>query len=196
VSVVPQPDDEGGEDTLGAPPAHTDVAALYARYHPRLLRHAHSVLTDHPDLAQDALMTVFSRLLRRQHEGKLTEQPNWEAYLLRAVRNACLDLLDASEKAHPVEEPAPDAATQLRAPADPTGDAVAQRLDDAAKRRRVSAALTALPPRLRQIVIQKTAHGRTNADIGRELGLTGQRIGQLHDQAIRQLREEVNRHDG
>ena len=43
------------------------------------------------------------------------------------------------------------------------------------------------------IVIGKEGYERTNRDLGKELGLTGQRVGQLYDQALEQLREEVNR---
>jgi DNA-directed RNA polymerase sigma subunit (sigma70/sigma32) len=43
------------------------------------------------------------------------------------------------------------------------------------------------------IVIGKEGYERTNRDLGMELGLTGQRVGQLYDQALEQLREEVNR---
>jgi len=43
------------------------------------------------------------------------------------------------------------------------------------------------------IVIGREFHERTNRDLGKELGLTGQRVGQLYDEALEQLREEVNR---
>ncbi|GGL76657.1 hypothetical protein GCM10011589_35910 [Modestobacter marinus] len=191
--MVPEPDQQG-RHARPAPPAHTDVAALYARHHPRLLRQAQRVLPgDQQHAAGDALMTVFGRLLQQQQDGSLTEQPNWEAYLLRAVTNACLDILKSSARTQPVEDPV-DVAGQERAPADPTGDTAAQRLDDATRRRRLDAALRTLPDRQREIVLQKAALERTNRDIGRELGLSGQRVGQLYDQAMRQLREEVNRH--
>jgi RNA polymerase sigma factor (sigma-70 family) len=45
----------------------------------------------------------------------------------------------------------------------------------------------------RVIVIAKYAHRRTNKEIGEKLNLTGQRVSQLHKEALERLKEEVNR---
>jgi RNA polymerase sigma factor (sigma-70 family) len=194
VSVAPQPEGEEGEGSSPAAPAYTDVAALYARHHGVLLRQAMSVLPeDLQDQAGDALMTVIMRLRRREQEGTLTEPANWEAYLVRAVTNACFDII----KKFPVHAPLEpnDDRIHRDAPSDPTGDEVAERIDNSANRRRIRAALESLAPRSHDIVIAKEVEGRTNRDIGKQLGISGQRVGQLYEKALRDLREEVKRHD-
>lgn len=197
MSLVPPPEDEEEVHAPSAASAHTDVAALYQRYHGTLLRQARSVLPAHlKDQASDARTMVFTRLVQQERDGTLTEQPNWEAYLVKAVKHACFDIIKITSKIEPTEQIVPDDADMHRAvPPDPTGDTAAERLDDAARGRRARAALHSLPARLREIVIARLG-GRTYRDIGKELGLTGQRVGQLHDEAMHALRKEVNRNDG
>jgi RNA polymerase sigma factor (sigma-70 family) len=197
VSVVPPPEYEEEDHAASAAPAHTDVAALYQRYHGTLLRQAMSVLPAHlKDQASDARTIVFTRLIQQQRAGTLTEQPNWEAYLVKAVKRACFDIIKITRKSQPTEQTVPDDADMHRAvPPDPTGDTAAERLDDAAQGRRARAALHSLPPRLREIVIARLG-GRSYRDIGKEVGLTGQRVGQLYDEAMHALRKEVNRSNG
>jgi len=197
VSLVPPPEDEEEHHAPSAAPAHTDVAALYQRYHGTLLRQATSALPAHlKDHASDARAMVFTRLVQQERDGTLTEQPNWEAYLVKAVKRACFDIIKITSKVQPTEQIVPDDAAMHRAVApDPTGDTAAERLDDAAQGRRARAALHSLPPRLREIVIARLG-GRSYRDVGKEVGLTGQRVGQLYDEAMNALRKEVNRHDG
>lgn len=48
-----------------------------------------------------------------------------------------------------------------------------------------------LPDRLREIVIQRWWHGQSFPAIGRAMGLTGQRVAQLHSRALNILRESL-----
>lgn len=188
---MPGPEDEEADHSSPAEPAHTDVAALYERYYGLLHRQAKSVLPeDLQDQATDALMTVFMRLRRHEQEGRLTEQPNWQAYLVTAVKRACFDII----KKFPGHEAlkSDDPRIERGLPADPTGDTVAERLDDDAMLRRARAALRSLEPRLRDIAIAKLA-GRSNRDIGRDHNISGQWVGKLYEQAMQAVREEVTR---
>jgi len=194
VSTAQQPDDADSE-LLSPPVTRFDVAALYRLHHGRLRRHAERALPD--DLRHEAdvaLMTVFTRLVNKQSLGQLTEQPNWEAYLVRAVTNACIDILKAAKNDTEIDDNDPRVHRDART--DPTGDTAAAALDRSVDAHRARDALDTLEPRLRAVVIGKVFHERTNRDLGTELDLSGQRVGQLYRQALQQLREEVNRHDG
>jgi RNA polymerase sigma factor (sigma-70 family) len=194
VSTAQQPDDADPE-LLSPPVTRFDVAALYRLHHGRLRRHAERALPD--DLCHEAdvvLMTVFTRLVNKQSLGQLTEQPNWEAYLVRAVTNACIDILKAAKNDTEIDDNDPRVHRDART--DPTGDTAAAALDRSVDAHRARDALDTLEPRLRAVVIGKVFHERTNRDLGTELDLSGQRVGQLYRQALQQLREEVNRHDG
>jgi len=195
VSTAQQPDDPESAETPPAPATRVDIGPLYVQHHGRLRRHALSCLSD--DLhheADKALMIVFTRLLDSKKKGQLTEQNNWEAYLVRAVTNACLDILKTTKDDQEIDQD--DPRVHRDALPDPTGDTAADRIDRAAKARLAKPILDALEPRLRTIVLGKLIDKRTNRELGAELGLTGQRIGQLYDQTMQQLQEEVNRHHG
>lgn len=172
-----------------------DLAALYQRYHDRLSRHARWCLPSSLQHEVDpAIMTVFTRLVDARATGRLKESKSWEAFLVAAVTNACRDIVKAARDNEKIDDS--DPRTHRDCETDPTGDAAVDHLEHAARVDLARAALQTLDGRSRTIVIGKEFHGRTNRDLGRELGLSGQRVGQLYDQAVRQLREEVTRnHD-
>ena len=169
-----------------------DLAALYQRYHHRLRRHAEWRLSASLQQEADAaLMTVFTRLVEARADGRLKEPENWEAFLITAVSNACRDIVKAARDNDEIDDSDPRAHRD--ADPDPTGDAAVDHLERAARVDHARAALETLDERARTIVIGREFHERTNRDLGKELRLTGQRVGQLYDQALKQLREEVNR---
>lgn len=183
---------EKGKAAAVTPP---DVGALYEEHHVRLRHHARARLPNNLRHEVDvALMTVFSRLVQARAENRLPSPRSWEAYLVTAVTRACLDIIKTARDNEEIDDG--DPRTHRDAEPDPTGDAAVDLVQYANRVALVSAALNTIDSRSRSIVIGKDGHGRTNRDIGIELGLSGQRVGQLHDQALRQLREEVNRnHD-
>jgi RNA polymerase sigma factor (sigma-70 family) len=169
-----------------------DLAALYQRYHDRLRRYAEwSLPSSLQHEADAALMTVFTRLVHARTTGRLKEPKNWEAFLVAAVTNACRDIVKTARDNEEIDDS--DPRTHRDAEPDPTGDAAVDHLEHAARVDRARVALETLDERSRTIVIGKEGYERTNRDLGKELGLTGQRVGQLYDQALEQLREEVNR---
>lgn len=181
VSTVP---DDAGTAPAVRPP---DVAALYAAHHGALRRVARSTLPLHLRAETDAaLMDVFTRLVQYAAEDRLPAPASWEAYLVTAVKNACREI----GRRWPVEDRQDGAADELdrRTAPDPTGDTAVDRavLTEALR------SLAEQDPRLRLIVLA-VHEGRSRQDIGRELGITGQRVGQLYKQSLTLLRdEEVN----
>jgi RNA polymerase sigma factor (sigma-70 family) len=180
------------EPAAPLPATRVDVAALYQQHHRRLRKHARQRLPNHLDHEADtALMTVFTKLLDMTIDGRLTEPDNWEAYLVRAVTNACHDIVKSTSK-NDEEIDEDDPRIHRDTPTDPTGDTAADRADRAGRTRLAKAALDTLEPRLRTIAFGILGHERSNRDLGIELGLTGQRVGQLCKTALQQLRDEVN----
>ena len=189
VSIVRRPGEAEPQPAAVRP---ADLAALYQRYHHRLRRHAAANLPASLQHEADvALMTVFTRLVKARSDGRLKEPRNWEAFLVTAVTNACRDIVKTARENEEID--VSDPRTHRDADPDPTGDAAVDHLEHAARVDRARAALEALGERSRTIVIGAEVYERTNRDLGKELGLTGQRVGQLYDEALEQLREEVNR---
>lgn len=189
MSRTPQPADVGPQPS-STDRTTPDVAALYQRHHGHLRRHAEQHLPVHlRHEAGAALSTVFMRLLTQERDGRLAAQDNWPAYLQTAVTNACTDIIRAT-RAH-LEIDDDDALVHRDTPADPTGDSVADQVDQTRTASRVRAAVNRLPERERRIVIGVVVDRRTNKHIGEELGITGQRVGQLFRTALATLAEEV-----
>jgi RNA polymerase sigma factor (sigma-70 family) len=136
-------------------------------------------------------MNVFTRIAGKRDTGSMEEPENWEAFLVTAVTNACRDIVKATHPAEEIDDSEPQ--THRGIEPDPTGDAAVDRLDHATRVDRAKAALETLDERSWVIVIGKNYFDRTNRDLGKELGLTGQRVGQLYDRAIKKLWEEVTR---
>lgn len=170
-----------------------DLAPLYEKYKDRLERHARAVLPHYlrPD-SENALMKVFAHLASLQAVDRLPEPDNWEAYLVRSVTNACKDILKARRET-PAQIDDDDPILYGDAQPDPTSQQVVDKLEKADRVRIVREAIQSLDERSQTIVIGKYYSGQNNRELGRRLGLTGQRVGQLHNEALRQLREEVNR---
>jgi RNA polymerase sigma factor (sigma-70 family) len=68
----------------------TSITELYERYHTAVYHTALRV-TGNPADAEDALQTVFLRIIKREKGSELESMP--EAYFRRAAANAALDLL-------------------------------------------------------------------------------------------------------
>jgi RNA polymerase sigma factor (sigma-70 family) len=187
---------EAGE-APGSTDGPADPGALYARYHGTLRTYAEKKLpTRLQSEAGTALSIVFERLVNYRKEGRMPRPSNWDAYLRGAVDNACKDL--AKTRQHEEVDDG-DPRIHRDVPHDPTGDSVLaqdENLEQAELADRAKVALDALDERSRAIVIAKHARRRTNKEIGEELNLTGQRVSQLHKEALKRLKEEVNRsHD-
>lgn len=193
--------DAAGDPEAGFAGVPPDLAALYQRHHARLRRVAFAALPLYLHSEVDvALMTVFCRLLQLESRDELPQPSSWEAYLVRAVKNVCVDMcrvrrddrhaeFDASALDH-------DSFAGRRRDGllDPTADMAVEGMDAEGRRERVRLAVGSLDERARVIVIG-SLDGLSNAELGRQLGISGQRVGQLYRQALEQLREELSRRD-
>ena len=145
-------------------------------------------------------MTVLTRLLSLATQNRLPQPANWEAYLVHAVKNACLDNRRARrDKQHAqLDTEHVDAQSYARqrrdGDLDPTAQHAVDNVDSQRQLVRARSALSRLDERTRTIV-DGVHLGRSNAELGRQLGITGQRVGQLYRQALEQLRGELTGSD-
>lgn len=66
---------------------------LYLQHKPAMLACAYKMLPHHPHLAEDAVHSVFLWVLQHMSIIKKLSEPALKAYLLKAVRNACISIL-------------------------------------------------------------------------------------------------------
>jgi RNA polymerase sigma factor (sigma-70 family) len=171
-----------------------DLAPVYAQFHARLRAVAITTLKGSGLDARAAVTTVFTRLCVRAEAGDLQlPRSGWEPYLVTAVRRASLDLLRQQRGDEPLDETSPEQAAAIRRAAepDPTGNTAAYTTDLARRRRQLQTALARIDERDRQILNLKHWHNATNRDIGKALGVTGQRVGQLYADALKKLKDEL-----
>lgn len=185
-------DGDSGESRF-AISASLDLAAVYLRYHAMLRNFAGKCLPSHLKSEEDiAVATVFTRLLAKQNHGTLGDIENWEAYLVTAVRNACRDIVKLKKNEEELDDK--DMRLHGNALSDPTSDSVIEEIMQKEKQAIVRVALESLDDQSRRIVAGKVENNLSNAEIGRQLGLTGQRVGQIAKQAFLRLRGELEQH--
>lgn len=191
-------DELAGEDPRG-PGAdarictRSDVAAQYARHHGQLETVARGYFQGrHDDLADEAVGIVFARLLELVEKGKLTDKGDlWWFYLRRAVINRCVDLIRREVKLRD-RFPEGNPEKPRIVDHDPLGDNIAD--DDQARTRqtKLNQALVNLSDR-QVTVLRYALEGWTNKDIGEQLGISGQAVGQQLKTIVNQLHEEVTK---
>jgi RNA polymerase sigma-70 factor (sigma-E family) len=154
--------------TLAAPPGadsadgeRLDLAALFRRHHLELVRLALLLVGDRPT-AEDVVQDVFARLQAR--DGRLAGRDDGGlAYARAAVVNGCRSVLRHR-------------ATVYRASAVLDGPGVQDSAEGQAllaeDRRRVLAALSALPRRRREVLVLRYYLGLSEAEIARTLGIS------------------------
>lgn len=69
-------------------------------------------------------------------------------------------------------------------------------LDAAEGHRELIEALEQLEPRELEAVVRRDLHGETAKEVGERLGVTGQRAGQLHQRALRNLADIIRKRRG
>jgi RNA polymerase sigma-70 factor, ECF subfamily len=162
-------------------PGGTDLEALFAAHHARVLQAAYRVTGNAGD-AEDVLQTVFLRLVRRE-EAVL--EPSPEAYLYRAAVNAALDLLRSRRRGPSV--PLEDAGQpRAGAGADPEelrrGREIEAWLRDAVGR---------LAPQSAEVFALHVFEGRSHEEIAEALGLSRNAVAVVLHRARRQLKREL-----
>jgi RNA polymerase sigma-70 factor (ECF subfamily) len=114
------------------------------------------MLGDRED-ARDATQTTFVKVF--EHLDSFDEHQRFFSWAYRILRNECLNMLRARRSTEPVSE-------QLQAP-----DGPMDRLERDERRRRVQAALLALPVEYREVVVLRHFAGLSYAEVGTTLGI-------------------------
>lgn len=168
---------------IGDEPTQVDVGALYYEYGGKIEDGARHVLEGNDADTFDAVQTVVLKLQDMHHRGVLTPRQDWAPYLWRAGRNAALDIITTQQKLgtwtvpldSAVDDGLADRVHDRTDGFDPVADRVVLRHDV----RRLWAAMDqlGLDARGRRVVTGYWVDDLTDADLGRELGITGQRVG-------------------
>lgn len=171
----------------------SDIAVQYKLNHEWLRRVAERFFDGkRPDLADEAIGLVFAHLLELVEENKLTNKgEGWRGYLRKAVLNRCVDLVRAEKKARE-RFPAGDSEESQFIDHDPVGDYAAA--EDLARRRqpRLNAAVAKLTDR-QVMIVRYVLNGYTNKQVGEELGISGQAVGDQLKTIIKRFQEEVTK---
>ncbi|MGW3562559.1 RNA polymerase sigma factor [Streptomyces sp. NPDC000941] len=132
------------------------IAALVSGAHPNVQRFAHSLCAtpeDAEDAAQEALIILYRKIGMLRASGALA------SWMFRIVRNECLRRARTMMRGHP---PLPDTAV------DSAEDEALRRLDTS----RVAAAVAALPPDQRRVLIMRDVQGHSGRSVADALGLS------------------------
>ncbi|MEZ4320388.1 MAG: sigma-70 family RNA polymerase sigma factor [Myxococcota bacterium] len=137
-------------------------AELYGRWRPRVTAYASRMLGGGPEveeLVTDAFVTLV--------EGRFEPSGSFRSYLFTVVQRKCLDhLRRQGTRGRVLPLLQPEAVT-------PDPEAVLDALRD---RDRVEAALDALPPEHRSLLLMYYAHGLSSREVGEATGLTDQQV--------------------
>jgi RNA polymerase sigma-70 factor (ECF subfamily) len=157
----------------------SELERCFQAHHGLVFRTAYRITGNAAD-AEDALQTVFLRMLRRTGEAEALE--NEESYLRRAAINAALDVVRARQADRSVE------LEELSAPP-PQGSGL--ELKQALLR-----AMAQLEPRRAEIFVLRFLEGFENPEIARLLGISQVLVAVLVHRTRQQLRKELRRYLG
>jgi len=150
---------------------------VYAQYRSQLKRAAHHIVGD-AHLAEDLVHDACVRALEAGAEAQAVRQPL--SYAHRVVRNLAID----QRRRHVLEArlfEAEDSGAEVPAPPAQTPEAMAIEREALAQ---LSRALSALPERVRRAFELYRVEGRTQREIGAELGMSAATVNQLIREAM------------
>jgi len=161
------------------------LETLFREHYAALCRFANRYLHDRAaaeDLVQDVFTSIWAGRLRLDVRGSL------RAYLFAAVRNRALNLRKHQlvERDWEQDEAIPDVRALHRAPARPD-----DLLDEAERRKRLRAALEALPERCRLVMQLRWEQQFSHAEIAEALGITVKGVERQLARGLRFLRERA-----
>ncbi|WP_235210956.1 MULTISPECIES: RNA polymerase sigma factor [Nocardia] len=173
------------------PNTFPDPAALYLKYRAAMRRKAAQVLHEAglADQAEDVVQDTFVSLIASPPSGEVR---NWEAFLIRCVRNKALDRIRSAA----VQHAGPSFDVQLHDGADRSEDLaedVVEALDNEEAGGRAWDAKAVLNTQQRRVLEEYVAHGRPRGEVARELGVTPARVSQIAKAAAELLKEAINR---
>jgi len=130
--------------------------------------------------AEDALQTVFLRLLRRGRNADPLE--NLESYLRRAAINAALDVVRARQSDQTVPLPEESSGQALAAPV---------QADISGLRQGLARAMSQLKPRQAEVFALRFLEGLSNREIAQSLGISQVLVAVIVHRTRQQLRREL-----
>ena len=167
-----------------------DIGPLYLQHKDTLHRVAASVLREvglqdeKEDVVLDAILSVM-----KSPPGD--EIRNWEAFLVRVVKNKAYDRIRAADVGHFGRTLDMDKDDQ----ADPD-DAIAG-VDETLDRARAGAlvwdSMAVLDERERHVIREHIQNQRPQGEVAEELGVSRPRVNQILKAALQKLREELGR---
>lgn len=163
-------------------PPPLDLEGIFQRHHGRVFAAAYRVTGSAQD-AEDALQTVFLRILKRSEELDLSPSPG--AYLRRAAVNAALDVVRARSRRGPV---AIEDAGPLEDTTEPDPE---RRQSDRELTSALRSALAQLTPHAAEIFTLRFLEGVSNKDIAEHLDMTQSAVGVALHRARNQVKEHM-----
>jgi RNA polymerase sigma factor (sigma-70 family) len=154
-----------------------ELGEVFARHRTQLKRAAHRILGD-PHLAEDAVHDAYLRAKETACTHAAVAQPL--SYVHRVVRNLAIDRYRRSALESQLFEPE-DGGALVAAPAARTPEAMAI---DRQELTLVARALAELPERVRRVFELYRLEGRTQREIGAELGLSAATVNTLIREAL------------
>jgi len=171
---------EASETELIARAIEGDTAAfgtLYERYLDAIYRYVYYGVTDHveaEDLTENVFLKAWQALPRFRPQGA-----NFRAWLYRIAHNAVVDRHRTHKPTATLEEIA-----QMQDPA-PVPEAVVETDQEI---RKLSAALSRLKPRLRQVILCRFISGLSHAETAEALGVSEGHVRVLQHRALKGMR--------
>lgn len=153
------------------------AGVLFDRYYDELFAFADRFLGD-PHAAADAVQDTFLRVLR--YGDSFSGRSTFRTWILRVVRNACLDLVHARRRDRELEAELP--------PADPAPPPT----EPDPRIARLRTAVDELPETRREVLVLRRFHGLSYAEIGELCGISEGAARVRAHRALRQLARELS----
>lgn len=159
------------------------VGVLFRDYGRTVFRAAYRITGDSDD-AEDVVQSVFLRLIRNEHVGRLSDTPG--PYLRRAATNAALDLIRRRKVAATVQwsDEAPDP------PADGVDDPF-HRLSNEELKVVLRRGLAELSPRMAEIFALRYLEGLDNPEIAEVVGTSTGTVAVTLHRARKTLQDHI-----
>ncbi|MEM4248629.1 MAG: RNA polymerase sigma factor [Candidatus Nanoarchaeia archaeon] len=160
-----------------------EISRLVAEHESELCRYAVRLLRD-SQLAKDAVQEAFIQYLRNSQGKASVEVANARAWLFKATRNKCLDILKSARHKHETTDENMHEWTDES----PAPDEIAEKND---MMEIVRKKLASLPERDRELLCLKLEHGRSYKEISEITGLSISNVGFILHTAIKRLAREL-----
>jgi RNA polymerase sigma-70 factor (ECF subfamily) len=158
---------------------HAAFIAVYEHMHARLFRFFLKRVYYH-DTAKELTQQSFIRLW--QYRQSLSSEHPLEKQIFIIARGLLINHLKKEATQKKLKA---DAGRQLPVQTEPAGDIVLERADE------VNAAIQALPPVRKRVIILKTFYGCTNKEIAQQLQISVKTVEDHITKAFRHIRQVI-----